>query len=524
MPNLSNAQYCAKLYEKHGRSFLENLNGEFAGLIYNRKKSDITLFADRVGSRPIYYMKTNGSLIFSTNIQSILKHPQIDVEMDVEMLAEFLSGKYSPLGTKTIFKGIKELHPGSKLLYKIKENATKNKIYWQPKYKPKNKPFSYFLKKFKKIISKAVEERIHDEDLDYGLFISGGSDSRLLASLIDKEIKCYHANEYMNREAKISKKVAIESGHKFEFLKRDKDCQEKVLEESGKITNFNSWFTSGHFLGFSDKISKEVDVILTGTWADTLLQGHHLPTKKLNIPVIRESLSVPMLNKKNPIEFLSSKFNQLPAYYKSQNSIKKIINKNVIRNNSCLKSHGIKFGDKINLIHSGITYPITNAPAFFEYFSNTQITKTEYPFLDNRIIDLSLEMPWKYHLRKNIVKNTITKIDPKITKISRGDSFLPMSSPYLMNFASRKLTSLKRKVDLKNHHGPWADREKIIRETDLAYSTIKEKGDPIKKCEFLDHKLIMKSYEDHINGLNNTNKLVPIISFIKPNIMEEVLG
>ncbi|MFP4634094.1 MAG: asparagine synthase-related protein, partial [Candidatus Aenigmatarchaeota archaeon] len=262
----SSIEFCSELYKERGEDFISDLNGEFSGVIYDSNDAEVILFNDRLGSRPVYYSKIDNSLIFSTQTQAILNYPETNSAIDVEMLAEFLSATYGSLGTRTIFRNIKELHPASKLKYKIKEGDSNNKIYWIPKYKPKNKPFSYFTKKFKEAIKKAVAERTAENDTNYGLLISGGSDSRLLVSLLE-EVTCYHMNEHMNEEAKISQRVSKESGNEFVFLKRGIDYQENVLERGGKITNFNSWFNQGHLLGFSEEISNEVDVLLSGTWA-----------------------------------------------------------------------------------------------------------------------------------------------------------------------------------------------------------------------------------------------------------------
>jgi asparagine synthase (glutamine-hydrolysing) len=57
------------------------------------------------GKKPLYYTRVNGNLIFASEIKSLLSHPQVKRQADVQALADFLSVRYVP-GPATLFANI----------------------------------------------------------------------------------------------------------------------------------------------------------------------------------------------------------------------------------------------------------------------------------------------------------------------------------------------------------------------------------------------------------------------------------
>ncbi|MFB6198755.1 MAG: asparagine synthase, partial [Halobacteriaceae archaeon] len=48
------AVFYRNLYAEFGRNFVSRLNGEFSGALYEEKDQTLTLFTDRLGSRPLF--------------------------------------------------------------------------------------------------------------------------------------------------------------------------------------------------------------------------------------------------------------------------------------------------------------------------------------------------------------------------------------------------------------------------------------------------------------------------------------
>ncbi|WP_312911153.1 hypothetical protein [Natronosalvus caseinilyticus] len=91
LPDDTAAAYCSTLYEEFGLTFVSGLNGNFAGLVYDQRADEVTFFTDRLGTHPLYVIKVDDGIVFSSDIQQLETHPAVDVEFDLEYLAEYFS-------------------------------------------------------------------------------------------------------------------------------------------------------------------------------------------------------------------------------------------------------------------------------------------------------------------------------------------------------------------------------------------------------------------------------------------------
>jgi asparagine synthase (glutamine-hydrolysing) len=173
------------LYEEHGIDFLNKLNGQFAFVIYDRKKRRLFLARDHFGINPLYYTNVNGLFIFASEIKAILEHPQVEREVDLTGLDQTLSfpGLVSP---RTMFKGIQSLKSGH---YIVVENGNVSvNEYWDLDYPPlgvssNSKTENEYVDELKHLLTRSVEYRLQS-DVPVGFYLSGGLDSSLIGALI----------------------------------------------------------------------------------------------------------------------------------------------------------------------------------------------------------------------------------------------------------------------------------------------------------------------------------------------------
>lgn len=102
-------------YEMYGLEFFKKLNGMFAIAIFDRNIKKLILVRDRIGIKPLFYTKSNGSFIFASEIKAILEHPDYYKDINIEALQSLFTYKYNP-GNETVFKGIKKVKPGHYLV------------------------------------------------------------------------------------------------------------------------------------------------------------------------------------------------------------------------------------------------------------------------------------------------------------------------------------------------------------------------------------------------------------------------
>ena len=525
-PEKSDAEYCARLYDEYGTDFIKGLNSNFAGVLYNRKEKWVVLFTDRLSARPIYYTTKDGSFIFSTSIQAIANNPLIEAEFDMNGLADFFkSGRV--YGLRTVLKGVKQLHPGSYLTFDMNSNKHRINIYWQPRYRPKNRTSSDLVDEFTKIFKEVIFEQTK-EDLDYGLMLSGGSDSRLIASMLEDGKTCFHMNESMNLEAQTARRVAHELGHDFRFLERDLEYYPQVLEKTSEISNFVNWFEEGHTAGFIDELRKDSDRILIGHYLDTIF-GHYIPIKNFNVPLVG-NLQIPFRKMYDDVlEFdkigKHTRNDALQSYFKTTIDLNDYKNKYLLTQNKNVVFYGVNY-KSINdfLMGPWSYYPLTNTYSYLMYHALNHTIPVGYPSLDNRIIDFALKMPMKHLLRNDIVNRALTKHNRELADIPHPLTGIPLSKSKWIHLISKNYRDLKKRFGITvDDNGAWADYNDIIRRSDFVEKKLKKHSELLKKCSFISEKKVHRIYKEHLAGKNHYKSLHPLLTFLENPITEKII-
>ena len=103
-------------YEEWGEDFVKKLRGMFAFAIWDEREKKLILVRDRIGIKPLYYtLLKDGTIVFGSELKTLLKYQEIDREIDFEALDLFLTLEYIP-APYTIFKNVKKLKAGHILI------------------------------------------------------------------------------------------------------------------------------------------------------------------------------------------------------------------------------------------------------------------------------------------------------------------------------------------------------------------------------------------------------------------------
>ncbi len=174
------------LYRTKGLGFLQDLNGMYAGAIYDPRGGRLVLFRDRFGIKPLYYCVADGNFVFSSEIKPLLSGSRIKKELNANRLGTYFTYRYVP-GTETLFKGIYKLPPGSYLIYDLNTGAHEIVRYWDYCLHRIDDAVSLddAADAFYEIFSDAVRIRLRS-DVEVGCLISGGIDSAAVSSMVGR--------------------------------------------------------------------------------------------------------------------------------------------------------------------------------------------------------------------------------------------------------------------------------------------------------------------------------------------------
>jgi len=172
-----------------GKSFGE-LRGMFAFAFYDKKTGALSLVRDQLGIKPIYYLETENSIIFSSEIKPLLCYASMKVEINYAALSDHIVLGYSQLN-ETLFKYIYRVPEGSHVL--VTEDSVKFEKYFDLTHSFVNHQDSDDL--VREVLGSHLVS-----DVPVGMMLSGGVDSSLMASIYSlslerRDIKCYNAGD-----------------------------------------------------------------------------------------------------------------------------------------------------------------------------------------------------------------------------------------------------------------------------------------------------------------------------------------
>jgi asparagine synthase (glutamine-hydrolysing) len=176
-------------YKEWGIKCIDKFIGMFAFVILDKTQNKLILVRDRAGVKPLYYYTDDSQFMFSSEIKSFHKHPEFKKKQNLEVLPYFFQFGYIP-APYTIFKNCFKLESGHYLELKIDNLEFEiikywdvNDFYLQDKV-IKNE--DEILEDIENILDDAIDLRMVS-DVPVGVFLSGGYDSSLVASILAKK-------------------------------------------------------------------------------------------------------------------------------------------------------------------------------------------------------------------------------------------------------------------------------------------------------------------------------------------------
>ena len=286
-------------FQQWGPSMIKHLEGMFAIALLDVDTKKLWLFRDRLGKKPIFYYWTRDLFVFGSELKSLLAHSQIrqNLEVDLQSVHKFLHLGYIP-GEASIYQSIRKFPSGC-----VGElsglNAFSIEPFWQPGIarSENGHPRSddSYKAEFTSLLEKSVSHRLIS-DVPLGCFLSGGTDSSLIAAFASKlsnsQLRTFSIGfqEDKFNEQKYAERVAkeLKTDHVSYVLSEEEAASlvETYLEHVGEPFADTSMIPT---MLVSKLARKKVTVALTGDGGDELFLGYGSYTwaKRLNHPVIR---------------------------------------------------------------------------------------------------------------------------------------------------------------------------------------------------------------------------------------------
>ena len=168
----------------HGLKILERLDGMFAAAIFDTQTGETTLFRDRVGEKPLYFMQSNERLIFASELHTIAAVTDSQLDISPLGLGLYLTLRYVP-PPHTLIQGINKLEPGQVMVFDAAGTPIVRRYFsfeLEPIHTYSQDDFEAKSKALERLLITSISKRL-ESDVPLGLFLSSGIDSSLVCAL-----------------------------------------------------------------------------------------------------------------------------------------------------------------------------------------------------------------------------------------------------------------------------------------------------------------------------------------------------
>lgn len=268
---------CLELFTRDPVAAARRLDGSFNLAYYDPRRRLLHLVSDRLGSRPLYYRDSGGTLYFALEQKAILAAldgaPRFD-ELGVLELAMF----GHQLGDRTVFDGISVLPPAS-ILTASAEGVTLTS-YWRAAYRCHHSTGRDAAAEFAQRFVAATRRRSVGRRAPLGIFLSGGLDSRCVAGALASAgapVTAVTFGDESSRDVRFARQIASRLGfahHTYAHPGRDLavTLPRMVWRTEGTLA-----FPECMSIEFHRHIRQDARLIFNGHLGDVLTGGHLLP-------------------------------------------------------------------------------------------------------------------------------------------------------------------------------------------------------------------------------------------------------
>ena len=453
-------------------TFLESINkfglintlnksyGMFSFALWDEYKKELFLARDRFGEKPLYWGNTylgnennKKILIFSSELAGIFKLKGFRREVDLDALNIYFKYGYIH-GEKSIQKDIYRLGPGELLRIKANDdgyfhpeiskpykwwdtiksyNSAKTKYLLDTNFQDE----SYLIDYLENNLTNVIKEHANNSDVPIGTFLSGGIDSSLVTTLLQKEsslpIRSFTLKfegfedviKYYD-ESIFAKKIANHLGTDHEEVSISPKEVLDIIPSLGRIYSepFSDSSQVPTYLICKFMKSSGVSVALSGDGADELFGGYN---RHILIPEIKKYFKFfPKNSKKLLINLLKKypfstnglameKFQKLSSALLTSGEIEDIydsiksiqnyseqefyLHNNIICNDyknmfRCKTiEETVMIADTTSYLNSDILVKLDRA-------SMSSSLETRVPFLDKRVAEIAWLLPLSLKIRK----------------------------------------------------------------------------------------------------------------------------
>lgn len=435
----SDTEVVLNAYHAWGADCVHRFNGMFAFAIWDNRVNKLFIARDRYGIKPLYYRIGGSTLLFGSEIKSILRHPDVSVSVDVEALNEYFSFQ-NIFTDRTLFEGISLLPPAHTLTVSLGDpSSVRTTRYWEPCFKEIAAREDECVEELQRLFDNAVSRQLV-ADVEVGAYLSGGMDSGAVTSVAARHfrnLKSFTAGFDLSSASGLE--LGFDERAKAEFLSNQYKTEhyETILKagDMERVMPALVWHLEDLRVGqsypnyyVSRLASRFVKVVLSGAGGDELFAGY--PWRYYRAVVNDDAASYTekyyrywqrlIPDRIKPDFFDPAIYSRVEAH-PTRRVFESVINGQAlsVRSPEDYVNHSLLFEMK-TFLHGLLVVE--------DKLSMAHGLETRVPFLDNDLVDFAQRVPVRFKLRnlKEVVRLNENEVGKKTAHLlnDRGDGKL----------------------------------------------------------------------------------------------------
>lgn len=256
---------------------ISDLNGQFLIFRIDHAQDRLAVISDRYASYPCYYADLGHEFVCSFRYVDLARILKQRGRFEVNPLAayEFIHLQRL-LSDKTLDTCSRYLMPAT--IMEVSKDGKNERTYWRPGFEKRSDSSRNAGLELAERLRVSMSRRTRDCER-YGLFLSGGHDSRTILMAMSAPVTCYTVAFSDNYEVDCARQVAHALGAGFRYLPLKDSHLVDTADTAAELCGGMYAIDNALFLGLEEEIRQDVDVVFHGHGLDYLFQGMYLPSE-----------------------------------------------------------------------------------------------------------------------------------------------------------------------------------------------------------------------------------------------------
>jgi asparagine synthetase B (glutamine-hydrolysing) len=409
-------------------SHLRSLNGEFLIIHLDKRSGRLTCAVDRYASVQWHYTVVNGTFVgsfaFADICDEIAKRSRL--QWDAVSALEYLKFRRVH-GDRTLAENVRFLRAGC--LIRFDGGDVQVRRYFTPRLETRACSLNESGEALAAAIARSVARKTSDGE-KYGLFLSGGQDTRSVLAAAPTQLTCFTVGFHeRTREILRARELAQLKSCPHRTIVLSPDHYEAIFA-TAVLQNGGQYSVANIFTGLGGVVS-DIDVGLCGTGLDYMFQGMYMPAGRVTVmgrPLAwRWRKTVPQNVAEHYLAAYSSrlKFARIDDHLTDSAALNAAMRDRL----GAIEAEARALTDDTDFIWNHMF--LADPSRHYSYPDNLGMrtdVELRTPAFDNDVYDLFQSMPMTHRFDRRAVRVALARLNPSFLRVPNANDDLPITS------------------------------------------------------------------------------------------------